>query len=109
MEPIADTPTDSELYAVPMPLRGMSVASFALGFFALVVFWWFPLAVWFSSMGLIVGLLAWLINWVRTRSLQERPDATFRLFALGGAAWCALVLSIVLTTLPLMHVLMRDL
>lgn len=100
-------PPDPELYVVPMSLRGMSVAAFSLGFFAMVVFWWFPLAAFFSASGVFFGLLAALLNAIRMRAPGRTTDARFLLFALGGSAFSALILAIVLSTYFIMRVLMR--
>lgn len=109
MGPNTVTPPDPTMYVVPMPLRGMSTAAFALGFFALVVFWWFPLATFFSSMGVVYGVLAFLINEFRIRSGRGGSDYRFRLFALGGAAFSALVLGIVISTYFGIRVMMQAL
>jgi hypothetical protein len=50
------TPTPEK----PLVLRGMGVVSFSLGFFSLIVFWWFPFGLCLASAGLIFGTIAFL-------------------------------------------------
>jgi hypothetical protein len=39
------------------PSRGLAAASVGLGFFSLVVFWWFPFGLFLSIVGLALGLV----------------------------------------------------
>ena len=47
-------------YDKPTYMRGMGVASFALGFFSMLVFWWFPFGLCLAAAGLIFGSIAFL-------------------------------------------------
>jgi hypothetical protein len=38
------------------PYRGIAAASVGLGFFSLLVFWWFPFGLCLASVGLILGV-----------------------------------------------------
>ncbi len=45
-----------------LPVRALGVSSMALGFFSLVVFWWFPFSLILASVGLTFGIIAYLLG-----------------------------------------------
>ena len=38
--------------------RGIATASFALGLWGTLVFWWYPFRLFIASFGLVIGLIA---------------------------------------------------
>ena len=38
------------------PIRGIAVASISLGFFSMIVFWWYPLGLILASSGFVCGV-----------------------------------------------------
>jgi len=50
-----ETPVDTTS-EVRAPLRGVAVASVALGFFSMCVFWWFPFGFLLACFGFVIGL-----------------------------------------------------
>lgn len=73
----------------PMPvLRGASVASISLGFFSMVVFWWYPFGLFLASAGFVIGLFCLIC---KTRGLYGEN------LALIGTTLCAIVVSVILT------------
>jgi hypothetical protein len=82
-----------------MPIaRGAAVASVGLGFFAMVVFWWYPFGLILSSVGLLIGLTC-LIRKVRGLHGEN--------MALIGTTLCAIDVAtiITLTQLPQVSIL----
>jgi hypothetical protein len=47
---------------LPAPVRGLAAASVSLGFFSMVVFWWFPFGLILSTVGLSLGLICMLLG-----------------------------------------------
>jgi hypothetical protein len=77
-----------------MPIaRGAAVASVGLGFFAMVVFWWYPFGLILSSVGFLIGLFCVIRN---VRGLHGENTA------LIGMTLCAIDVAtiITLTQLP---------
>lgn len=67
---------------------GMAGASIGLGFFSMVVFWWYPFSPILSSVGLALGMYC-LFRGVKGPRGEN--------FALGGVALCATSLSMTVT------------
>jgi hypothetical protein len=84
------TPTDhtSTTYDKPLYLRGMGVASFSLGFFSMLVFWWFPFGLFVASAGFVFGSIAYLRG-VRVGDTDN--------LAFVGPLLCATSISIIIT------------
>src|SRR5437868_2982997 len=51
----APPPIDHSAHAFTAPVRGIAVASVALGFFSMIVFWWKPFGGMLAAVGLILG------------------------------------------------------
>lgn len=84
----------------PMPvLRGMASASIGLGFFSLVVFWWYPFSFMLSGAGLIIALFC-LLRGVRGLYGENH--------ALIGATLCSISFATILTLTEILHVVMWD-
>lgn len=79
------------------PLRGMAVASVSLGFWSLIVFWWFPYSLVISSAGLALGVIS---MGLRVRGLHGEN------YGLIGATLSAIALSIILTLTQVLHILL---
>jgi hypothetical protein len=73
--------------AFSAPIRGLAVASVALGFFSMIVFWWKPFGGMLASVGLILGLISLAIG--------NKGGLRGENYALAGTAMCAFNLSIV--------------
>jgi len=67
---------------------GLSGASIGLGFFSMIVFFWYPFSPIISAVGLTLGLIS-LYRGARGPRGEN--------FALGGVALCGLSLSLTLT------------
>jgi hypothetical protein len=67
---------------------GMAGASIGIGYFSLVVFWWYPFSPIIAAVGLVLGLVG-LARGVRGPRGEN--------FAFGGTALCATSLAITLT------------
>jgi hypothetical protein len=78
-------------------LRGMAVVSVSLGFWSLVVFWWFPYSLFISSAGLGIALITLALG-VRGRNGENFP--------LLGATLCGISLTIILTITQGLHILL---
>lgn len=44
------------------PMRGFAVASVALGYFSIIVFFWKPFALILASVGFLLGVTSWLLG-----------------------------------------------
>jgi hypothetical protein len=80
-------------------LRGASVASIGMGFFSLVVFWWYPFALILSSAGLAIALFC---MFRKVRGIHGEN------LALIGATICGIVVSVIVTLTQLLHIVMWD-
>ena len=67
-------------------VRGIAIASVALGFFSMIVFWWKPFGGLLASVGLIFGLVS--------LAIRNKGGLRGENFALAGTAMCAFNLSI---------------
>lgn len=67
---------------------GLSGASIGLGYFSMVVFWWYPFSPILAAVGLVLGLIN-LARGVRGPRGEN--------FAFGGVCLCAISLSLTLT------------
>ncbi|MBA4187906.1 MAG: hypothetical protein C0467_07795 [Planctomycetaceae bacterium] len=82
-------PTATVTKPIVAPIGGgLSGASIGLGFFSMIVFFWFPFSPIISSVGLILGLIS-LCRGARGPRGEN--------FALGGVALCGLSLSLTIT------------
>jgi len=82
-----------------MPIaRGAAVASVGLGFFSMVVFWWYPFGLILSSVGLLIALFC-VVRKVRGLHGEN--------MALIGLALCAIDVTtiVALTQLPQVAIL----
>lgn len=94
MEHPAPTPTTTPSGPTVAPIAdGIVGASIGMGFFSMIVFWWYPFSPILSSVGLVLGSIS-LARGVKGSRGEN--------FALGGTALCATSLSISFT---LNHVL----
>lgn len=78
----------STTYDKPLYLRGMGVVSFSLGFFSILVFWWFPFGLCLATAGFIFGSIAYL----RGVRVGDGDNLAF-----VGPLLCAISLSIGIT------------
>jgi hypothetical protein len=81
-------------------LRGLAGASFGMGFFSSIVFWWTPFAGCLAAVGLILGLFC-LFRGVKGGLRGEN-------YALAGTAMCAVSLSVALTLNQALRYMMWD-
>jgi hypothetical protein len=79
--------------------RGLATASVGLGFFSMVVFWWYPFGLMLASAGLFFGLVCLGLR-VRGREGQN--------MALVGATLSALSFGAIITLTKVLHVLTWD-
>jgi hypothetical protein len=54
--------TESPTRTYPAPTRGFAVASVALGYFSMIVFFWKPFSLVLSSVGFVLGVTSWAIG-----------------------------------------------
>src|SRR5262245_40392065 len=94
--PSTDTPSPS----VRPPVLGVAVAPIALGFFSMLVFWWFPFTIMLSTAGLVIGATCCLFG-IRGGLRGEN-------YALLGTAICATSLTLVLTLYKGLRFVMWD-
>jgi hypothetical protein len=86
--------------SVSAPMRGVAVASVSLGFFSLLVFWWFPFGLFLSIIGLTIGLVSWISG------LRGGPDGEN--YAMLGTILCTISLGLILTIRVGLHVFLMD-
>ncbi len=83
------TPTATATKPIVAPIGGgLAGASIGLGFFSMLVFWWFPFSPILSSVGLMLGLIS-LYRGARGPRGEN--------FALAGVALCTVSLSMTIT------------
>lgn len=97
--PATSHPTPTAGRIVDPIAGGMSAASIGLGFFSLVVFWWYPFSPILSTVGLILGTIS-LARGARGPRGEN--------FALAGAALCATSLSVTVTLNQVLRYLQWD-
>ena len=103
MEPHA-APATSEGPAAepfPPPIRGIAVASISLGFFGLLVFWWFPFGLLLSICGLACGLTGLVLG---IRGGRDGENLALVGTLISGAAF-----GLIVTLYRGIHVLLQDL
>lgn len=89
MDPTPPPPATAHGRGYTAPTRGIAIASVSLGFFSLVVFWWYPFSFLLGCVGITLGvasLIAGLRGGLRGENL-----------ALVGTLLCATSLGIVVT------------
>lgn len=86
----------SIIAAVP---GGMAGASIGLGFFSMIVFWWYPFSPILATVGLVLGIVS-LGRGVRGPRGEN--------FAFGGTALCAASLGITITLYYVLRYLQWD-
>jgi hypothetical protein len=85
-QPPAPPPADSTVYSAPT--RGFAVASVALGFFSMIVFWWKPFGLVLASVGFVLGVGSLIIG--------NRGGLRGENLALAGTMICGFTLSLIL-------------
>ncbi|HJZ55418.1 MAG TPA: hypothetical protein VKE74_10690 [Gemmataceae bacterium] len=88
METPPPTPPPNGAYSAPT--RGFAVASVALGYFSLIVFFWKPFALILGLVGLALGVASWAAG--NRGSLRGEPN-----MAVIGTLVCAFSLGITVT------------
>ena len=86
MEP-APPPVDTDRPVFTAPIRGIAVASVALGFFSLIVFWWKPFGGMLATVGLLLGLISMAIG--------NKGGLRGENLALAGVGICSFSLSVI--------------
>ncbi|MCE9531789.1 MAG: hypothetical protein K8T89_11800 [Planctomycetes bacterium] len=81
-------------------LRGIAVASVGMGFFSLVVFWWYPFALILSSVGLLLALIC--------IAFKIRGGLHGENLAVIGATICSMSAGTIITLTQILHVMMWD-
>jgi hypothetical protein len=71
------------------PMRGVAVAPVGLGFFSLLVYWWFPFPLILAGAGLVIGLVS--------LAMGNKGGPRGENYAAIGTGLCALSITIVLT------------
>ena len=82
----APSPTPATTTGYSATVRGIAVASVALGFFSMIVFWWKPFGGMLASVGLILGLISLAIG--------NKGGLRGENYALAGTLMCAFNLSV---------------
>ena len=78
--------------------RGVAVASVGLGFWSLLVFWWYPYGLIISSVGLLLGLTC--------LALKVRGGLHGENLALIGTTLCSFSIGIIITLTQVLHAVM---
>jgi hypothetical protein len=86
MEP-APPPADTARPRFAASTRGIAVASVALGYFSLIVFFWKPFGMLLAAIGLLLGLVSLAIG--------NRGGLRGENLALAGVGICAFSLSVI--------------
>jgi hypothetical protein len=86
MDPVP-TPVSAGAPGYTATVRGIAVASVALGFFSMIVFWWKPFGGMLASVGFILGLISLAIG--------NKGGLRGENYALAGTLMCAFNLSII--------------
>jgi hypothetical protein len=73
--------------AYTAPIRGIAIASVALGFFGMIVFWWKPFGGMLASVGFILGVTSLIIG--------NKGGLRGENLALAGTLLCAFDLCVV--------------
>jgi hypothetical protein len=84
-ETTATTPRDtSVLLTTP---RGLATASFCLGMWGSLTFWWYPFGMWVGMIALLLGTLANVLSWRVTSHGEGLAKIGMALgsLAIGGA------------------------
>ncbi|HEY2909497.1 MAG TPA: hypothetical protein VGI99_04590 [Gemmataceae bacterium] len=74
--------------AYSAPVRGIAIASVALGFFAGIVFWWKPFGGMLASVGFVLGVVSLL--------MRNKGGLRGENLALAGTLLCAFDLSVII-------------
>jgi hypothetical protein len=80
------------------PMNGVAVASVSLGFFSLVVYWWYPFALILSTAGLVIGLSC--------LAVKLRGGLRGENMALIGTTLCAISFTVIITLTQALHFMM---
>lgn len=83
----APSPAPAAAAGYSATVRGIAVASVALGFFSMIVFWWKPFGGLLASVGLTLGLISLAIG--------NKGGLRGENFALAGTLMCAFNLSVI--------------
>jgi hypothetical protein len=81
-------------------MNGVAVAPVGLGFFSLIVFWWYPFGLILSTAGLIIG--------VSCLGLKIRGGRHGENWALVGTILCSLSFGTIITLTQFLHIMMWD-
>src|SRR5438094_9754742 len=87
MEPVPQ-PASSGAPVYTATVRGIAVASVALGFFSMLVFWWKPFGGMLATVGLILGLISMAIG--------NKGGLRGENLALAGVGICSFSLSVII-------------
>jgi len=80
--------------------RGIAVASVGMGFFSLVVFWWYPFALILSTVGLCLALFC--------LAFKIRGGLHGENYALIGAVICSISAGTIITITQVLHLMLWD-
>jgi hypothetical protein len=82
-DPLPPTDPDYPTLRTTFPtVRGIAVASIGLGFFSMIVFWWYPFGWMLSTVGLVLGVTS-LVLGIRGGYRGEN-------LAIIGTSFCAI-------------------
>ncbi|MGL4424596.1 MAG: hypothetical protein ACRCZF_28340 [Gemmataceae bacterium] len=99
------TPTETVIHPPHMvqatTRRGMAAASFCLGLWSLLVFWWYPYSIFVATAGMILGSIAVVKNW---RGGKDGEN-----LAIVGCVLCSITIGTALTVYRVMQVYFGDL
>jgi hypothetical protein len=87
---------EAEMKQTPIG-SGVAAASVGMGYFSLVVFWWYPFAFILSGVGLVLALICLALK-VRSRRGEN--------IALIGASLCGTAFGIIFTLTEVLHYMM---
>jgi hypothetical protein len=90
MEHPTPPPAGSEPSPYSPSVRGIAVASTALGFFSMIVFWWKPFGLMLASVGLVLGVISLMMG--NSGSLRGEEN-----LARAGTAICVFSLTVITT------------
>jgi hypothetical protein len=82
------------------PLNGVAVASVGLGFFSMIVFWWYPFGLILATAGLVIGASCLAFKITGGRRGEN--------WAMVGTVLCSISFGTIITLTKILHIMTWD-